>query len=264
MSTTQQLATTDLEIPAGAPVWMDLVTSDVEASVTFYTELFGWTCEESDAPEGYRYFALDGRAVGGVMRNEADWGMPDTWSVFLRSDDVAATAAAAREHGGEVLMDACEVPPNGSFTIVRDPGGAVVSAWQAGTELGFGALCESGAPTHFELHTRDFDAAYGFYRDVFGWEDHVVDVPGFRYATYGAQDGDPTQVRAGIMDDTANAEIPADDPHWAVYFGADDVQAVVDRAVELGASVLMPATPTPYGVLAVLRDPNGAELRLQG
>ena len=264
MSTTEQLATTDLGIPAGAPVWMDLVTSDVEASVAFYTQLFGWTCEESEAPDGYRYFALDGRAVGGVMRNEADWGMPDTWSVFLRSDDVAATAAAAREHGGEVLMDACEVAPNGSFTIVRDAGGAVVSAWQAGTEVGFGALFEHAAPTHFELHTRDFEASHAFYRDVFGWEDHVVDVPGFRYATYGAQGGDPTAVRAGIMDDAADPGMPVEDTRWTVYFGADDVQVLVDRAVELGAEVCMPATPTPYGVLAVLRDPCGAELRLQG
>src|SRR5919107_1672498 len=68
--TTSQLATTDLGIPAGAPCWMDLVTSDVETSVAFYTQLFGWTCEEAGEPAGYRYFLLDGRAVGGVMAND--------------------------------------------------------------------------------------------------------------------------------------------------------------------------------------------------
>ena len=262
--TVTQPATDDLDIPAGAPCWMDLVTSDVETSVDFYTRLFGWTCVEAAEPEGYRYFLHEGRAVGGVMANDPGWGMPDGWSVFLRTDDAAATAAAASAHGGEVLMEPCEVAPNGTFTILRDAGGAVVSAWQRGTELGFGALMEHGAPTHFELHTREFDAAHAFYREVFGWEDHVTDVPGFRYATYGAQGGDPADVRAGIMDDAADAGMPVEEPRWAVYLGCDDAQAVFARAVDLGAEVLMAPEPTPYGVLAVLRDPTGAEVRLQG
>lgn len=244
--TTTPLATVDLQIPVGAPCWMDLVTSDVEASIAFYTELFGWTCEEVDSPQGYRYFLLDGRAVGGVMTNEAEWGTPDAWSVFLRTDDVAATAQAAAAAGGEVLMEPCEVAPNGSFTIVRDAGGAVVSAWQPGTEKGFGALGEPGAPTHFELHTRDFDASLGFYREVFGWDSHVVDVPGFRYATYGEQGGD---VRAGIMDDAGDAGMPVAPSAWAVYF-AGDATATYERALSLGAEGVMSPEPTPYGVLA--------------
>ena len=261
MTTSPATASTDLGIPAGAPCWMDLVTSDVEASVAFYTALFGWTCEQIEHPDGYRYFRHDGRAVGGVMANDPGWGMPDAWSVFLRSDDVRATAAAAAEHGGEVLMQPCDVEPNGSFTILRDAGGAVVSAWQSGTEVGFGALDEVGVPRHFELHTRAFDAALAFYRDVFGWDEHVVDAPGFRYATYAEQGA---YARAGVMDDAADAGIPVEDAHWAVYLGSEDVQAVFDRAVSLGATSLMPPIPTPYGVLAVLRDPTGAEFRLQG
>jgi predicted enzyme related to lactoylglutathione lyase len=258
--TTSQRASTDIGIPAGAPCWMDLVTSDVETSVAFYTQLFGWTCQEADEPAGYRYFLHEGRAVGGVMASDPDWAMPDAWSVFLRTDDAAATAKAAVEHGGEVLMEACEVAPNGTFAILRDAGGAVVSAWQPGTESGFGVLFEAGAPTHFELHTRQFDAAHAFYREVFGWGDHVTDAPGFRYATYGEPG---PELRAGIMDDAADAGMPVEDPHWAVYFGCDDAQAVFSRAVDLGAEVLMSPEPTPYGVLAVMRDPTGAELRLQ-
>lgn len=262
--TTTPLASTDLGIPVGAPCWMDLVTSDVDTSIAFYTELFGWTCREASGIEGYRYFLLDDRAVGGVMTNEAEWEMPDAWSVFLRTDDVAAVAAATPAAGGAVLMEPCEVAPNGSFTIVRDAGGAVVSAWQPGTELGFGALGEPGAPTHFELHTRDFDATLGFYRDVFGWAEHVVDVPGFRYATYGEQGGEQGGgLRAGIMDDAGDAGMPVAPSAWAVYF-AGDATATYARALELGAEGLMSPEPTPYGVLAVLRDPTGAELRLQG
>ena len=264
MTTTETTETTgttatDLQIPVGAPCWMDLVSSDPDASVAFYTALFGWTVREAPPHlRGYRYFELDGRGVGGVMTNEAAWGMPDAWSVFLRTDDVAATAAAARAHGGSVLMEPMEVPPNGSFVIVRDTGGAVVSGWQPGTESGFGVLYQAGSPTHFELHTRAFDAAVSFYRSVFGWGDHLIDAPGFRYATY----ADMSEPRAGIMDDSAPG-LPEEEPRWAVYFGADDADTTVQRAVTLGATVLMAPEDTPYGRLAVLRDPTGAEFRLQ-
>ena len=70
-----------------------------------------------------------------------------------------------------------------------------------------------------------------------------------------------TQPRAGIMDDTLHGL--AEVPHWAVYLGAGDVDARVERAVELGATVAMAPEDTPYGRLAVLRDPTGAEFRLQ-
>jgi hypothetical protein len=183
--------------------------------------------------------------------------MSDGWSTFLRTDDVAATAAAAGRHGGTVLMEPMDVSPNGSFVILRDAGGAVVSAWQPGTESGFGVLGEAGSPVHFELHTQAFDAAVSFYRRVFGWGDHVIDAPGFRYATY----ADMSQPRAGIMDSAAAAL--SEDTHWAVYLGAEDADATVERAVSLGATVTMAPEDTPYGRLAVLRDPTGAEFRLQ-
>ena len=258
--TDSQIATADLGIPAGAPCWMDLVTSDLEASIAFYTQLFGWTHEEVTEPTGYRYFLHDGRAVGGLMPNQAEWGMPDGWSIFLRTDDAAATQAAATQHGGSVLMEACDVPPNGRFVIVQDPGGAAVSGWQPGTESGFGVLGEPGTPTHFELHTREFDATYAFYREVFGWDEHVTDAPGFRYATY----GEGADLRAGIMDDAADAGMPVLPSRWAVYFACTDARETFARAIDLGGEALMSPEPTPYGVLAVLRDTTGAELRLQG
>jgi len=238
---------------------MDLFSSDADASIAFYTQLFGWAVREAPTDAGpYRYFELDGRGVGGVMENQAEWGMPDGWSIFLRTEDVAATAAAAREHGGTVLMEPMDVAPQGSFVILRDAGGATVSGGQPGSESGFGVLGEAGGPVHFELHTRAFDAAVAFYRSVFGWGDHVMEAPGFRYATY----ADMSQPRAGIMDDAA-AGLPAEEPRWTVYLGADDADATVERAVSLGATVTMAPEDTPYGRLAVLRDPTGAEFRLQ-
>lgn len=35
------------ETPFGAPCWIDLYTSDPDASRSFYGDLFGWTSEDA-------------------------------------------------------------------------------------------------------------------------------------------------------------------------------------------------------------------------
>lgn len=253
-------ATTDINIPVGAPCWMDLLTSDVEESVAFYSALFGWKTQDAP-PEfgGYKYFEKDGKAVGGCMTNEGDWNAPDGWSIYLRSDDVRATAAAAQAHGGEVVMQPMDVEPNGSFVILRDAAGATISAWQPGTEKGFGVLDEETTPIHFELHTRDYDTSVEFYRTVFGWSPQVLDTPEFQYATY----ADMANPRAGIMD--ASGFLPESaQPHWSVYIAVADVDATLARAIDLGGSVVAAAEDTPYGRLAAVADPTGGVFKLRG
>ena len=50
--------------PAGAPCWIDLMTSDPAASKAFYGALFGWTSEDSGPEFGnYVTFAKDGALV---------------------------------------------------------------------------------------------------------------------------------------------------------------------------------------------------------
>lgn len=254
-------ATTELDIPLGAPCWMDLVTSDVDKCVAFYTQLFDWTCQDSP-PEfgGYKYFESDGKAVGGCMHNDPEWNAPNGWSIYLRSEDVRATAADARAHGGTTIMEPMDVAANGSFVILQDAGGATISAWQPGTEKGFGVLRDENAPVHFELHTRDYDKALQFYQDVFGWTPHVMmDTPGFRYATYSDQ-SDP---RAGIMD---ASEFLQDDakPQWSVYIAVADIDASLARVVDLGGRVVTAAEDTPYGRLASAADPTGGVFKLRG
>ena len=88
------------------------------------------------------------------------------------------------------------------MAVFTDAGGAAIGVWQPGQHRGFGLLAEPGAPTWFELHTRDYDASVRFYQDVFGWDTQVVsDTPEFRYTTLGEGD----DALAGIMDATEPA-----------------------------------------------------------
>jgi predicted enzyme related to lactoylglutathione lyase len=247
--------------PNGAPCWLDLLTSDEARAREFYTGLFGWTAGES-SPEfgGYFMFFRDGAPVAGAMPKMPGMeNLPDVWGTYLAVDDIRKSVERAREAGAAVQAEPMDVADLGTSAILADPGGAQVGLWQAGTFAGLANTGQPGAPGWFELHTRAYDASVAFYRDVLGWDAYTAaDEPEFRYTTLGKDDG----ARAGIMD--ATAFLGEQGAHWSVYFASADVDADVDTVTELGGSVLMPAEDTPYGRLALVADPTGAQFKFRG
>src|SRR5690242_15560057 len=96
--------------PIGAPCWIDLFSPDLDRSLAFYTELFGWTAESSGAEfGGYVNFSKDGVLVAGAMSNDGSSGAPDAWSVYLATPDAGATIDAATKTGSEVIVPAMAV-----------------------------------------------------------------------------------------------------------------------------------------------------------
>jgi predicted enzyme related to lactoylglutathione lyase len=245
--------------PIGAPVWVDLFTSDPATSRAFYHELMGWTSTEPNEDfGGYFNFSKGDRLVAGGMKNDGTAGVPDHWNVYLAVEDAEATVAAATAQGGGVIVPAMAVADLGTMAVLTDAGGAAIGLWQPGTHKGMGVIAEPGAPAWFELHTRHYDASVQFYKDVFGWDAKTMsDTPEFRYTTLGEGDA----ALAGIMDSTnfLPEGVPA---HWAVYLAVEDTDAAVKTTTELGGSLVMPAEDTPYGRIAMVADPTGAHVRL--
>lgn len=250
-------------MPLGHPCWIDLNTSDSDASRLFYEQLLGWT-SDSSGPEygGYVTFSLDGTVVAGCMDKaqmpDGGAGGPDAWSIYLHVEDAAATARAVTEHGGAVVVEPMEVPGLGIMGFVTDPTGAYVGLWQPLAHTGFGVVAETNAPGWFELLTRDFSAAIGFYEAVFGWDTYRAgDTDELRYSTL--EEGE--RAAAGVMD--ASGFLPEGVPsHWSVYFTVADTAAAVARAQELGATLVMGPDATPFGDLATMTDPTGAVFKL--
>ncbi len=238
----------------GAPCWIDLYSSDTAKASDFYGALLGWKAEPADERfGGYFTFTKDGRHVAGCMANDGSTGQPDGWGVHLMTDDIQATADAAERHGGAVEMPPMEVAENGSFAMIKDPGGAIIGAWQPNAVKGFEVTGEAGTPAWFELHSGAYDDAVSFYRDVFGWDTHVMsDSDEFRYTTLGEGDN----ALAGIMDDKAEPS------GWNVYFEVADVDAALEQVTRGGGSILAAAEDTPYGRLARAADPTGTAFRL--
>jgi uncharacterized protein len=248
--------------PNGVPCWADLWTSDVEGSRTFYREVFGWESEDPD-PEfgGYFMFTRRGVPVAGAMGDMGDMRANDTWKMYLATGDIAKTTEAAESAGAQVVVPPMEVGDAGHQAVIVDPTGTDVGIWQAKEFPGFTVLNEPASPDWFELLTRDYAGAIDFYRSVFGWETQVVgDSDEFRYSVLRNPAGDGEL--AGIMD-AAPFLAPGEPARWAVYWAVDDVDAVVDTVTARGGAVVAEATDTPYGRLAGVTDPSGAQFKLR-
>jgi predicted enzyme related to lactoylglutathione lyase len=249
--------------PIGAPCWTDLWTSDVDGTRSFYSELFGWEAQEPN-PEfgGYFMFTRDGVPVAGCMGPMQGAPAPSNrWTVYLTTDDIEKMLASAESEGAQVVLPLTAVADLGSQAVLLDPTGARVGAWQPGTFPGCTVLDEHGTPSWFELHTRDHAKAVQFYTDIFRWETTSVgDTDEFRYTVMRNPSGDGEL--AGIMD--AKSFLPeGTGPSWFVYWEVDDIDATAARLVQLGGSVSAGPEDTPYGRIASVTEPTGAQFKLR-
>jgi predicted enzyme related to lactoylglutathione lyase len=241
----------------GTPCWVDLGSPDLDASIGFYSALFGWEVPENEHVEqtgGYRRAAKDGVDVAGMMPLMQE-GQPPAWSSYVSVADASATAAAVQEAGGSVIAEPMDVLGMGHMAVFADPSGAVFGIWQPGTFHGAGRVNEPGALSWNELNTRDVEGAKAFYGAVFGWtfEDNDMGEAG-RYTTILLGE----DMMGGILDMNERGvpdEVP---PHWQVYFAVEDTDATVAQVTERGGSVMVPPMEVPAGRFSILLDPHGA------
>ncbi len=109
-----------------------------------------------------------------------------------------------------------------------------------------------------ELMTPDVEKAKKFYSALFGWT----------YEEHKMQHGKYNVIKSESNDGGGLMQIPADmggkvPPHWLSYVYVDNLQASVDKAVALGATLKMPVTTAgDFGHFAIITDPTGATLAL--
>ena len=115
--------------PRGTFCWNELMTTDVERSKVFYTELFGWSVNEAPTAMGtYNLFKLGDREVGGMMQlPDVAQGVPPHWMSYIAVEDVDASAKRAEELGGTIRMPPTDLPGIGRFAILTDPVGATIA-----------------------------------------------------------------------------------------------------------------------------------------
>ena len=102
---------------------------------------------------------------------------------------------------------------------------------------------------HFEITGPDGEALRHFYGDLFGWS--FRDAEGRDYGLVAPEDRE-AGIGGGVGATTTGG------PLTTVYVAVDDPQGYLDRAVAMGATVVLPLETVPGGITSGLfRDPQG-------
>jgi len=241
----------------GIPSWIELMTSDENAAVRFYDDLFGWADDPQEVPgeDGnggtYHLATLGGDNIAGIG-TEGQPGVPPHWSVYFAVDNVEAVAGKVPAAGGQVIVPPMDVMDLGRMAIVADPTGGSVGLWEAKLHKGFGRRNEPGAVTWCELLTDDSAKASAFFTSILGVPATEMPMGDHGYTMLGPDQ----QQGAGIMSKTP--EMTSIPTMWGVYFEVADTDAAVAKARDLGATVMQEPTDIMPGRFAMLLDPQGA------
>jgi predicted enzyme related to lactoylglutathione lyase len=243
----------------GQNVWFDLMTSDVAAAKRFYSEVIGWKTEDwkdSDPKNPYTMWKIGERPIGGVMGTPAEAaGVPPHWMAHTKVDDVDATVAEAKKLGGSVHKPAWDIPNVGRLAILADPQGAAFSVYKPSEDTPTAPPSQAGEFSWAELNTTDYESAWKFYSQLFGWKATESMDMGEGMGMY-FMFSDPDKVTKGGMSNMAKTmNAPA---HWLHYVTVDDINGAVERVKSKGGKVLNGPMDVPGGdVIAQCQDPQG-------
>jgi uncharacterized protein len=111
----------------GAPTWFELLTTDLEQAVTFYTELFGWKKGVDQPAPGMTYitFYLDGSPIAGAMKfmPELLGKVPPHWGTYFTVNNADVTVNLVRKLEGEICVEPHDIPNVGRFALLKSPQG---------------------------------------------------------------------------------------------------------------------------------------------
>ena len=110
----------------------------------------------------------------------------------------------------------------------------------------------------YELITTDVAAAQAFYTKVVGWGAQEASTPGLPYTLFTAGKASVS----GLMELPDEARRKGATPRWMGYVGVKDADATADRLKALGGAVYVPPTDSNIGRIAVVADPQTANLGL--
>lgn len=252
----------------GRFIWYELMTTDQDRAIAFYTSVVGWTAADYENPDmgDFRYTIVSAgeHGVGGIMeltdQMRAGGALPG-WIGYIEVADVDAKAEAIAKAGGRILMEPGDIPGVGRFALVADPGGAPFYLLASLPRDDIPPAPDPATPglvSWHELYSGSGEkAAFDFYSGQFGWEtiDEMNMGPMGTYRLFGV-DG---IAFGGMMDKPEG--MPASS--WGYYVNVEAIDSAIERIEAHGGTVLVGPHEVPDGSWIVqARDPQGAAFAL--
>jgi predicted enzyme related to lactoylglutathione lyase len=249
----------------GRFVWYELTTTDMEAAKAFYAEVVGWGTRDASMPGmPYTVFTAGEASVSGLMdlpKDARKLGERPSWIGYVSVNDVDATAGRIKHLGGAVHVQPQDILNISRFSVVADPQMATLALfkWQQppAQEQPINLRTPGRVGWH-ELFAADWEKAWPFYSELFGWQKAEAETGAAgAYQLFSAGG----QTIGGMT--TKPPMMPV--PLWLYYFNVGDIDAAVKRVKAGGGQVLSGPTSVPEGNLIVqCTDPQGAIFALVG
>ncbi len=246
----------------GRFVWYELTTTDIETTKAFYASVVGWGTRDVSMPGlPYSLFTVGDVPVAGLMHLPEDarrTGAAPHWIGYVGVDSVDAAVDRIKQLGGTVRVPPTDVANISRFSVVVDPQMATL-ALVKGRKPGREQSTELGTPGRVgwhELLAADWEKAFAFYQELFGWQkaDAHVGAMGM-YQQFSAG----KETIGGMF--TKPPTVPL--PLWLYYFNISNVEAAAKRVEAGGGQILYGPTEVPGGAWIVhCTDPLGAVFAL--
>ncbi|MEK3793432.1 VOC family protein [Paenibacillus sp. FSL R7-0204] len=109
--------------------WHELYTTDLNAAAHFYTELLGWSMEETTNPSGhYLQFRVGADVVAGMKEIPGNMkNMNSGWGLYFKVSACEVITSQAVALGATVVIPPMPVPGGGTGSTLLDPQGAFFS-----------------------------------------------------------------------------------------------------------------------------------------
>jgi predicted enzyme related to lactoylglutathione lyase len=213
---------------------------------------------------------LHGEEIAGVFEVDPDQVDSPVWLMSVSVPDADGVADRAMVLGGSLVTGPADLPDRGRYAVIEDPQGAFFVLLHASSgDPPDDRPIDAGQWLWTELWTTDAAGAVVFYSDLIGYrsedlagrladdpaspEAETSDAPAVFIGLYTGE-----KIRAGVNQLSGDAP-----PSWLPYVAVRDPDAVVERAVELGARVLLPPDAVRNREAAILIDPAGAPFGVQ-
>jgi uncharacterized protein len=239
----------------GKFLWHELMTTDPNGAGSFYTKVLGWKPQPWDKDPAYTVLLADKGPAGGAMQLPSGTTSSPQWLAYVGTPDIGATVAAAERLGGRVVKGATDIPDGGKYAILADPQGATFGIY---SPAGDGSGPTNSEFAWHELATSDYEAAFGFYQALFGWEKlglHDMGPGMGKYLLFG-RGGQQT---GGMF--KRPASMAESWPSWLLYASVPSASKAADAAKAAGGRVVNGPMQVPGGGwIAQLIDPQGAAI----
>jgi len=237
----------------GKLVWADLYTGDVEASLKFYQDTFGWTVK-AFAKEQAKYHLLydNGQAVAGVLARDSKRNKTDNalWVGSIDTDNVSSRSDRAAKNNATIILAPHKFTLYGKRSVLADPQGGVIALLELDiTNKNHQKI--SAKWDWAQLFSTNTKQAAMFYQDTFGYTLEPINTKNNSFFLIQAE-----TVQASIVKLPESFE---QRDRWVNFIEVDNINTTLSKATTNGATIIY--QPENRG-LAIIADPNGALLGL--